>query len=91
MLDSLYYYMIFATSGALVSWWSIFRPALYLLCEEECDHPVLRSKFLASVVWLGIAVIVIPVLVVPLLHTNSRVAFIFNLTHGFLRGSEEHI
>lgn len=90
MLEWLYYYTIFAMSGALVTWWSIFRPALYLLCKEECEHPILQSKFLASIVWLGIATIVMPMLTLPLLNNKVRIAFIFNLTKGFMKRERSH-
>lgn len=83
MLEWLYYYTIFALSGSLVSWWSIFRPSLYLLCKKDNSHPILESKFLASIVWMGVAFICIPMLTVPLLNKKIRIAFIFNLTQGF--------
>ncbi len=85
MLEWLYYYTIFALSGAIVSWWSIFMPALYLLCKEDCHHAMLRSKFLSSIVWIAIAFVAIPMIAIPLLSRKTRIAFIHNLTLGFLK------
>jgi hypothetical protein len=82
------HYIVFAVSGALVAWWSIFLPSLHLLCAEtEGDHPVLRSQFLSGVIWVALAILVVPILVMPLLNEKSRISFIISLTQGFLRRS----
>jgi hypothetical protein len=81
----LIYYISFALSGAMLAWSRIFRPSLILLCHEtEGDHPVLRSQVISGIVWFGLATIVTPVLILPLLSERSRVTFIVSLTQGFL-------
>lgn len=89
MLDWLYYYTIFALSGSIVSWWSLFRPSLVLLCKEESKHPLLQNKVLSSLVWLGIAFICIPMLTIPLLNRKIRRLFIINLTQGFMKREKQ--
>jgi hypothetical protein len=81
----LIYYISFALSGALLAWIRIFRPSMQLLWHEtEGDHPVLRSQMLSGMVWFGISAVVTPILIVPLIDEDSRVAFIISLTQGFL-------
>jgi len=82
------YYLSFAISGALLAWWSIFLPSLHLLCAEtEGDHPVLRSQFVSGLIWISIAAVAIPILIIPLLRERSRINFIVSLTQGFLHKS----
>jgi hypothetical protein len=79
------YYSTFAVSGALVTWWCIFRPSLNLLgYETEGMHPILQSKFLSGIVWIGLATIAIPILIFPILSDKLRLNFIISLTQGFL-------
>ena len=79
------YYLSFAVSGALLSWWSIFLPSMHLLCAEtEGDHPVLRSRGISGLIWIILSAIVIPILILPLLSDKARVTFVLGLTQGFL-------
>jgi hypothetical protein len=82
------FYVAFAVSGGILAWIRIFRPSLKLLCKEtEGDHPVLRSQIISGIVWFGLATIVTPVLILPLLNERSRLTFIVSLTQGFLHKS----
>jgi hypothetical protein len=84
----LIYYISFALSGALLAWIRIFRPSMQLLWQEtDGDHPVLRSQILSGMVWFGISTVVTPILIVPLISEQSRVAFVVSLTQGFLHSS----
>ena len=81
----LIYYVAFALSGAILAWARIFNPSLQLLCyETEGDHPMLRSRMTAGLVWFALSTIVIPALIIPLLSEKARVTFIVSLTQGFL-------
>jgi|2_EtaG_2_1085320.scaffolds.fasta_scaffold00360_24 hypothetical protein len=84
-MDWLYYYTTFALSGALLTWWVIFRPSIQLLAyETEGKHPMLNNQILSGVVWISLATAVIPILVYPILNDKVRINFIIGLTQGFL-------
>jgi hypothetical protein len=81
-------YVAFALSGAFMAWWKIFRPSLQLLCQEtDGDHPILRSRVISSVVWIGLSLVAFPILIYPILNEESRVNFVIGLTQGFLHKS----
>jgi|SaaInl8_135m_RNA_FD_contig_123_11535_length_6660_multi_22_in_2_out_0_4 hypothetical protein len=83
-MDWLFYYFIFALSGALLTWGQIFRPSINLLGTANPDHIVYQSTYVSTLIWLCTAMVLIPILIVPLLHEESRQRFIYNLTRGFL-------
>jgi len=50
-MEWFYYYTTFAISGALVTWWAIFRPSVQLLAHAtEGKHPMLRNQILSGLV-----------------------------------------
>ena len=90
MIEWFYYYTTFAISGALVTWWVIFRHSLTLLAHEtKGEHPMLRNQILSGLVWVTLATSAIPALIYPILHDKVRVNFIISLTQGFLHTPSE--
>ncbi len=83
-MEWFYYYTTFAISGALVTWWTIFKPSIQLLAHEtEGDHPMLHNQILSGLVWITLATLAIPALIYPILHDKVRINFIVSLTRGF--------
>jgi hypothetical protein len=81
MLDALYYYLIFAVSGGLLSVGSLFVPIRGMIKTAGLNtHPFLTSTILTSIVWFGMAVLFIPMLIRPLLMEAHRQTFI---THTY--------
>jgi len=84
-MEWFYYYTTFAISGALVTWWAIFRPSVQLLdYETRGKHPMLHNQILTGLVWVTLATLAIPALIYPILHDRVRKNFIVSLTQGFL-------
>ena len=75
-MEWLYYYIMFAVSGAIVTWWAIFRPSVQLLAHAtEGNHPMLRNQILSGLVWTSLATVALPVYIVlsydtVILHIN---------------------
>ena len=89
-MEWFYYYTTFAISGALVTWWTIFRPSIQLLAyETKGEHPMLRNQILSGLVWITLATLAIPALIQPILHDRVRKNFIVNLTQGFLHSNSK--
>jgi len=90
-MEWLYYYITFAVSGALVTWWAIFRPSLRLVAyETKGKHPMLHNQILSGIVWVTLATIAIPALILPILHDKIRLNFIVSLTRGFLHSTPKN-
>ena len=84
-MEWLYYYTMFAVSGAIVTWWAIFRPSVQLLAHAtEGNHPMLRNQILSGLVWTSLATVALPALIHPILNDKVRKKFIISLTQGFL-------
>ena len=84
-MEWFYYYTTFAISGALVTWWAIFRPSVQLLAHAtEGKHPMLRNQILSGLVWTSLATVALPALIYPILNDKVRKNFIVSLTQGFL-------
>ena len=63
-MEWLYYYIMFAVSGAIVTWWAIFRPSVQLLAHAtEGNHPMLRNQILSGLVWTSLATVALPALI----------------------------
>ena len=87
-MEWFYYYTTFAISGALVTWWTIFRPSVQLLAlETKGEPPMLRNQILSGLVWTTLATLAIPALIYPILHDKVRINFIVSLTQGFLHSN----
>jgi|WetSurMetagenome_2_1015567.scaffolds.fasta_scaffold18012_3 hypothetical protein len=81
MLDVLYYYLIFAVSGGLLSVGSLFVPIRSMIRKAGLNtHPFLTSTALTTIVWFSMAVLCIPMLIRPLLMEVHRQTFI---THTY--------
>ncbi len=90
MMEWFYYYTTFAISGALVTWWTIFRPSVQLLAyETKGKHPMLHNQILSGLVWTTLATLAIPALIYPILHDRVRKNFIVSLTQGFLHSDSK--
>jgi hypothetical protein len=90
-MEWFYYYTTFAVSGAMVTWWAIFRPSIQLLAyETKGDHPMLRNQILSGLVWVSLATIAIPTLILPILNDKVRLNFIVSLTQGFLHSNSKN-
>lgn len=87
-MEWLYYYFIFAISGAFLTWFQIYNPAIKLVNTANPDHVMCKHRCIGSLVWLSISFVLIPILTLPLLNTKIRESFIYNLTEGFLRKNE---
>ena len=89
-MEWFYYYTTFAISGALVTWWTIFRPSVQLLAyETKGKHPMLHNQILSGLVWTTLATLAIPALIYPILHDRVRKNFIISLTQGFLHSDSK--
>lgn len=89
-MEWFYYYTTFAISGALVTWWAIFRPSVQLLdYETRGKHPMLHNQILTGLVWVTLATLAIPALIYPILHDRVRKNFIVSLTQGFLHSDSK--
>ncbi len=89
-MEWFYYYTTFAISGALVTWWTIFRPSVQLLAyETKGKHPMLHNQILSGLVWTTLATLAIPALIYPILHDRVRKNFIVSLTQGFLHSDSK--
>ena len=76
-MEWFYYYTTFAVSGALVTWWAIFRPSVQLLAHAtKGDHPMLRNQILSGLVWTSLATVALPALIYPILSDKVRKNFI---------------
>jgi hypothetical protein len=81
MLEVLYYYLIFAVSGGVMSIISHFLPIKNMIREAGLEeHPFLTSPVITTIVWYGAAVLFIPLLIRPLLMEKHRQSFI---THSY--------
>jgi len=90
-MEWFYYYTTFAISGALVTWWAIFRPSLIIVAyETKGEHPMLRNQILSGLVWITLATIAIPALILPIVHDKVRVSFIVSLAQGFLHSTSKN-
>jgi len=87
-MEWLYYYFIFATSGSIVTWLQIYRPAIQLVHKIDVEHAMCKHSWLGSLIWIGMASIFMPLLILPLLNEEVKVSFIYNLTQGFLKDHE---
>ena len=47
-----------------------------------------KHSWLGSLIWIGMASIFMPLLILPLLNEEVKVSFIYNLTQGFLKDHE---
>jgi hypothetical protein len=90
-MEWFYYYTTFAISGALVTWWAIFRPSVQLLARAtEGNHPMLRNQILSGLVWTSLAIVALPALIYPILNDKVRKNFILSLTQGFLERNSKN-
>lgn len=90
-MEWLYYYFIFASSGAFLTWLQLYNPAIQFVRQANPDHIMCKHRCMGSIVWLSTAFVTIPVLTLPLLNNNIRENFIYNLTEGFLRKNNTNI
>jgi len=88
-MEWLYYYFIFALSGALLTWIQIFRPSIEMVGIANPEHVVYRHQCIGTLVWLSTAIVFIPILALPLLNDDIKHSFIYNLTEGFLKKHEK--
>jgi hypothetical protein len=84
-MEWLTYYFLFALSGAMVTWIQIYMPSISLVRIANPDHVMCRHWCIATIVWMSIAIVFIPILALPLLDEEMKENFIYNLTEGFLK------
>jgi len=85
MMEWLQYYVVFAVSGALLSVYNIYLPAVCLTRQLEQGNIVSRRPIIGSTIWFTIACIFMPVMMFPILFPNMQKPFVINLTAGFLK------
>jgi hypothetical protein len=77
VLELIYWYLIFAASGATFSLFSHYLPIRKMIkLSEGVEHPFVESPIVTMFIWWIAAVIYIPFLVLPLLVEKHRQTFI---------------
>jgi len=85
----LYYYLIFALSGSILTWFSIYRPCIKIIGETNPKHIMYTRSCLGSMVWLVMAFITMPFLVIPSLVPSTNENFKNSLIIGFLKKDKQ--
>jgi len=86
------FYIVAAMSAAIFATYQIYLPAIAILKKKALDDPriterlgfFINSKFLAVIVFMIIAVIIFPMLIVPILYEPWRKSFTDSFVTGVL-------
>lgn len=83
MSDWFIFYIGMALGGAILSWFRIFLPVRQkILAEGLLDHPYVSNIVITTVVWLVLAMLVIPFIASALLLDSKRDIFIEQVYEG---------
>lgn len=81
-MDYLYYYLILATSGALLSVYNLFLPVRNKLLENESTHSFVTDPIKSMVIWTILATVAIPFITKAILFDQERDKFIEQVYKG---------
>ena len=67
-MDFLLYYASFATAGGVVSTWSLWRPAMNFIRENNPESIINRYKWVNGVIFFSLSTICAPVMIACLAY-----------------------
>jgi hypothetical protein len=76
-------YIVIALSGALMSWYKVFIPVRNLFIKDGIeDHPYVKNYLMSSIVWTGLAAVLLPFIASALLFEDKTELFIKHSYEG---------
>ena len=69
------FYLVFCLTTAVHAAWGLLTPVILKLKEEQPENPLVANKFLTYLVFICLATILAPVLLIPCIIPSFEVAF----------------
>ena len=85
-MEFLIYYASFATAGGVVSTWSLWRPAMNFIRENNPESMINRYKWINGVIFFSLSTICAPVMIACLAYEER---FIENFIKSLLKKDDK--
>ena len=85
-MEFLMYYASFATAGGVVSTWSLWRPAMNFIKENNPESIINRFKWLNGMIFFSISTVLAPLMIFCLAYEDR---FIESFIKSLLKKDDE--
>ena len=83
-MEYLYYYLIFALSGSIVSYFSILRPTIKTIKKEHPNNLMAKNTFALTTMWVLTTITLTPLFIPVLLSDKLREKFTISFIKGLV-------